>query len=441
MENKKRKYDECEGRDLDLNRVFMGLIILLVGFAYLFKALGIISFSFSLFSLWPVIIVIFGLSLLSKRNIASNIIAIITILLVLSAIFLMIFYPNINNNLSIKNTPININLEQNISKARIGLIAGAGEINIAGGADQDKLIEGNLLSNVMDLEIDSRVIDNNQIVSFEPKNEVEIFKREPKNNLYLKLNTKTPLDFMFQGGASNINIDLRSVLAENVNIQTGASKLDLKMGNVISSKVKISAGASSIDITLPKNMGVMLTIDSGLSSKSLTGFIIENDRVYKTPNYDEQDKKIEIEISIGVAELNIDWEEMETPKTKVQLYYYNQLEDKDIECGNKYVLPVEREIDLSKTPIQDTINLLIKGEITEQEKEAGFTTEFPNENFELLSANLKDGTLYLEFTEVPGFTSGGSCRVSILSNQIIKTAKQFSGVNEVVLLPESIFQP
>lgn len=441
MENKKRKYDECEGKDLDLNRVFIGLIILLIGFAYLFKALGIISFSFSLFSLWPILIILFGLSLLSKRNIVSNIIAIITILLVLFVIFLMIFYPNINNNLSIKNTPININLEQNILKAKIGLIAGAGEINILGGANQDKIIQGNLLSNIMDLEINSKVVNNNQIVSLEPKDKIGSFKREPKNDLSLRLNTETPLDFTFQGGASNINIDLRSVLAENINIQTGASKLDLKIGNRISSNVKINAGASSINVTLPKDVGVMLTIDSGLSSKTLTNFIVENDRVYKTLDYDSQEKKIEIEISMGIADLNIDWEEMEIPKSKVQLYYYNQLEDKDIECGNKYVLPVEREIELTKTSIQDTINLLIKGEITEEEKEAGFVTEFPNSDFKLLSANLKDGVLSLEFTEVPGFTTGGSCRISILASQIIKTAEQFSGVNEVILLPESIFQP
>jgi hypothetical protein len=86
----------------------------------------------------------------------------------------MIFYPNINNNLSIKNTPININLEQNILKAKIGLIAGAGDINISGGTDQDKIIQGNLLSNIMDLEINSKVVNNNQIVSLEPKDKVGI---------------------------------------------------------------------------------------------------------------------------------------------------------------------------------------------------------------------------------------------------------------------------
>jgi len=133
--------------------------------------------------------------------------------------------------------------------------------------------------------------------------------------------------------------------------------------------------------------------------------------------------------------------EPEVNKIPVLLFYYKQSDDESLACGPDAILPVMREIEATQTPIQDTINLLIKGELTEEERALGFTTEFPNPDFKLLGANLKDGVLYLEFTEVPGFTTGGSCRISLLTNQIIKTAKQFPGVNEVVLLPESLFQP
>jgi len=131
----------------------------------------------------------------------------------------------------------------------------------------------------------------------------------------------------------------------------------------------------------------------------------------------------------------------EVNKVPVLLFYYKQSEDENLACGPEAVLPVRREIEATQTPIKDTINLLIKGELTEEERAQGFTTEFPNPDFKLVGVNLKDGVLYLEFTEVPGFTTGGSCRVSLLTNQIIKTAKQFPEVKEVVLLPESLFQP
>lgn len=138
-----------------------------------------------------------------------------------------------------------------------------------------------------------------------------------------------------------------------------------------------------------------------------------------------------------------------TPTTRtVSLYYYNETRDKElaqngegVACSREAVLPVSREILHTNTPIQDTINELIKGEITSSETAQGFKTEFPHSDFRLLGANLKDGLLILEFTEVPGFTGGGSCRVTILANQIIKTAQQFPEVSEVVLKPESLFQP
>lgn len=130
---------------------------------------------------------------------------------------------------------------------------------------------------------------------------------------------------------------------------------------------------------------------------------------------------------------------------KVLLYYYNSENDKDesenIMCSRKGLTPVEREIPLSKTPIQDTIKLLLEGKLTEEEKARGITTEYPLEGFSLKGASLKDGTLILEFKDPNYKTGGGSCRVGILWFQIEATAKQFEEVKEVHFLPEELFQP
>lgn len=125
----------------------------------------------------------------------------------------------------------------------------------------------------------------------------------------------------------------------------------------------------------------------------------------------------------------------------VKLFYYNQKEDKSSTCNEEYVLPIEVEIPNPAIPIKSSIELLLSRTLTEEEKASGFSSEFPSEGFKLLSANLSSGVLTLLFTEVPGFTSGGSCRVEILRSQIVKTARQFPEVKEVIIQPESIFQP
>ncbi|MBN2058392.1 MAG: GerMN domain-containing protein [Candidatus Saganbacteria bacterium] len=125
----------------------------------------------------------------------------------------------------------------------------------------------------------------------------------------------------------------------------------------------------------------------------------------------------------------------------IKLYYYNRLKDKDKTFSDRYVLPITRKVLATKTPVQDAIGLLLKGELTWQERSAGFETEFPNPDFKLKSAKLKNGVLTLEFPEVPGFTSGGSARIGLIMTSIIKTAKQFPEVREVKFEPEYLFQP
>lgn len=138
----------------------------------------------------------------------------------------------------------------------------------------------------------------------------------------------------------------------------------------------------------------------------------------------------------------------EVPLKKILLYYYNSEKDEDetgnIKCSRDGLMAIEKEIPVSKTPIQDAIKLLLKGKenLSENEKAQGITTEYPLEDFSLSQVNFKeDGTLILSFNDPLSKTSGGSCRVGILWFQIEATAKQFSGVKQVKFLPEELFQP
>lgn len=130
--------------------------------------------------------------------------------------------------------------------------------------------------------------------------------------------------------------------------------------------------------------------------------------------------------------------------TAVKLYYPNArkaIEITDV-CSPLTLLPVRRNIPNTESPIRDTMMLLIQGILTNDEKAQGFTTDFPDKDFKLVSSSLADnGTLTLQFTSVPGFTSGGSCKMGLLSEEIRKTALQFNAVKKVIFKPEDLFQP
>lgn len=127
----------------------------------------------------------------------------------------------------------------------------------------------------------------------------------------------------------------------------------------------------------------------------------------------------------------------------VKLYYYNPDKDKGngglVICSQQGLVAVERKIPISKTPIQDTIRLLLEGYITTEERAQGVTTEFPLPGLDLKGASLKNGVLTFTFDDPQYKTSGGSCRVGILRMQIEETAKQFPGVKTVRFEAEKDF--
>ena len=136
---------------------------------------------------------------------------------------------------------------------------------------------------------------------------------------------------------------------------------------------------------------------------------------------------------------------LQTSTQSVKLYYYNPKLDKDasgnVLCSSQGLVAVDREIPKTITPIQDTIKLLLLGQLTAAEKAQGITTEFPLAGVSLLGANLSQGILTLEFADPQNKTGGGSCRVTVLWKQIEATAKQFAGVTTVKFKPDTLFQP
>jgi hypothetical protein len=134
-----------------------------------------------------------------------------------------------------------------------------------------------------------------------------------------------------------------------------------------------------------------------------------------------------------------------TKERSVLLYYYDSSRDKDasgnVLCSAQGLVAVPRTIALSQTPLQDTLRLFLKGEITPTERNAGITTEYPLPGVELVGASLSGTTLTVSLKDPQHKTSGGSCRVAILKAQLEATVKQFSGVRTVVYSPTSLFQP
>ena len=137
--------------------------------------------------------------------------------------------------------------------------------------------------------------------------------------------------------------------------------------------------------------------------------------------------------------------EPDARSARILLYFYNPARDKDgagnVQCSRAGLVAVERIVPETETPIEDAIRLLLRGELSDEERARGITTEFPLEGVQLRSTSLEAGALTLVFDDPNSKTSGGACRAGILWFQIETTAKQFDTVEEVHFAPEELFQP
>jgi len=104
----------------------------------------------------------------------------------------------------------------------------------------------------------------------------------------------------------------------------------------------------------------------------------------------------------------------------VLLYYYNPELDEDstgnIQCSEAGLVAVMRELPASvegEALIGGTIRLLISGELSNEERAQGVTTEFPLEGLKLTDVRLDGGVLTLTFDDPNFRTSGGACRSGV----------------------------
>jgi len=128
----------------------------------------------------------------------------------------------------------------------------------------------------------------------------------------------------------------------------------------------------------------------------------------------------------------------------VSLYFYVEEADTDstgnVLCSADAVLATQRTIE--NYTIENHLGALLSGPTVEEEA-AGFSSEFPLEGVSLESVSGPDseGILTITLADTMNATTGGSCRVGILSAQLAKTGLSIPGVESVVILPEEILQP
>ncbi|MBI3956896.1 MAG: hypothetical protein HY340_02800 [Candidatus Kerfeldbacteria bacterium] len=301
-----------ERRSFPIGRIIIGLIIVLIGLSMLANTMGWAWFqNVEWWRLWPVLIILVGLSLLTGSRGTGRLIGILfTVLLVL---FLIAFFTGWFGSWRGETNTVSGNFAVPRDPAATGiglqLSTGVSKVTVAGGASD--VIRGNYTSPFGDYASSSKLSGTTQevTVSQNVQGQRWFLFGSGKSMLDLGVTNELPVALNLDGGAATFDLDLRTVRLTSANLDVGASTINLKLGaTVAKSTVNIDAGASTITITLPESVGAKIDLDAGVTSKTLPRFSETRDDVFETENYATAETTIDFDLNLGASTLRIEWE-------------------------------------------------------------------------------------------------------------------------------------
>jgi uncharacterized membrane protein len=297
--------------------IIWGLILVLIGVLFILKNLDIIYFSwYSLWKLWPLLLVMIGVTILPVKD--SIKVALAIVVLIATAFFL-VYYPAFhtrNNDRSVDNSQDNLSNQDTreidqrifevydsvITEAYLKFDAAAGDFTI----DQptDELFEFEKDGNLGRYTYSIKDLGAKREISIELE-EGRIVRADLKNKVSIKLNPKPVWDIKVDVGAANIVLDLSSFKIQKLDIDGGASSINIRLGGLqADSKIKINSGASSITIKVPREFAC--EVSTVLSSKDLEGFDKVGSGTYVTPGFSDKTENIVIDVEAAVSSLTVE---------------------------------------------------------------------------------------------------------------------------------------
>lgn len=301
------------------SHIFWGLLFVGLGALALINNFTNIVMDWStIWKLWPLTIVLIGLSILVKHQYGKSIIAGLAAIVLALAIFASFktatnFFNHDFNivfgddaDAEFTTSEFTEQFDPKLQFATLNFDAGAGSFNIL------KTTE-----NLIDTKAEG-VKHNFNLTRFDTDSSTNIdltmrqksvfrFGKNYKNNVEVALNPNPVWDLNFNVGAASMDFDLSEIKTRQIDVDMGAASIRLKIGALYpETKINIDAGASSINIFVPKESGCKIVTDGALSSKHFSEFTKIDTDNYVTENFDQAANKIYIEIDCGVSSISVE---------------------------------------------------------------------------------------------------------------------------------------
>ncbi len=301
------------------SHIFWGLLFIVLGLLVLINNFTSIFMDWAtIWKLWPLVVVLLGLSILIKHKYGKSVIAGLAAIILAFAIFASFKTAAnlVNHDFNVvfgddadyeyTTTEFTEQYDSTLMFATLNFDAGAGEFNIS--KTTENLIAATAEGMKHNFKLTRFDSDSSTKIDLSMRQKsIFRFGENYKNNIDVALNPKPVWDMNFDVGAASMDFDLTEIKTKKIDVDMGAASIKIKLGSLYPEiKLNVDAGASDINVFVPKESGCKILTDGALSSKHFSDFEKIDSDNYETENFKEAANKVYIEIDCGVSSISVE---------------------------------------------------------------------------------------------------------------------------------------
>lgn len=307
---------------MKFRNIFWGIILIIIGVLFILQNLNVVDFEWvRLWRLWPVLLVLWGVSILPANNwIKSGLLVVV----LAGTVYFMLdqtidwragnnfiekhgynFDLDHDDDRTIINQDFDIPYEDSLSMAYLNFDAAAGAFYL--NDTTNKLLSFTKRGSGGKYTYAVKRSENKANIYIEREDgDIRLNNNNKSTKIKLALNTEPVWDVNLDVGAAKLDFDLSQFKVKKLDLDGGAASFEIKLGDKYQkSFVNIDAGASEIIIKVPTSSGCDLNLSTVLSGRTITGFEKVDHGHYRTSNFDTAQNKIYITVDAAVSSYTI----------------------------------------------------------------------------------------------------------------------------------------
>jgi len=298
-----------------LSNFFWGILLILLGGAFLLSNLNVIAIDWSfLWKLWPVLIIYWGITFLpDKIKLPAALIFIIVI------IGLLVYAGQLKKPMgpgkaddeafnpfdeSYKKT-LKLPFSEEIDHATLNFKGGKGDFIIEK-TTQSSLVELQQNRQGQNFAFNRNGSGTNAIANIQLVQDSNNTSNQTNREAEIKLHAQPEWTLNLNIGAAKADLDLSPFKVDSLTLNAGASKVDLKLGMPEQfTHTVIQTGVSTLEIALPQDAGCRIETEAVLTLNNLEDFKKMSDQAYQSANFNESQQKHFIEMKAGLGKFEV----------------------------------------------------------------------------------------------------------------------------------------